>query len=1421
MRPLPLLSIVIALAAPSCAATVTWAGQVWTISGTGATAVVNAQGHLVLTKGAADADVRVARILPGATTSFINQYGTPRLTLSYVDPGEPLNADLFVQSNVLSARLQAGTLFMYQGLGYARYGSPAQDKVVFATGTNLRAAGQTHTLTVGQRADGTVDYIFDGVASTTTHLKDNVGPFPFNEVLLRLRSGPAGSSLTFTAFTYSDSHTPPADLSITKAHSGNFTAGQTGALYTITVANVGGPTAGMVTVTDALPAGLTATSINGSGWACTLGSLTCTRSDVLPGGTSYPPITLAATVALNAPASVTNVATVSGGGDATAANNSATDPATIVALPELSIAKTHSGSFIRGRAGATYTITVANSGGPTAGTVTVTDVLPAGLTATSINGSGWSCTVGTLICTRSDMLPGGASYPAITLAASVAADAPASVLNIATVSGGGDITAGNNSASDAATVLPAPKVTLSSVSATVPSRESTHQIQVAAPFPDHAWSVSTASDWITIRSAALSIGSGAVDYSVSTNTQASDRTGTIVIDGIAFTVTQTKGIAAVVLNPTSLTATGVRGGVTVSRTISIQSADTGLPYAITVAPPAPWLRFDKTSGSVPAELVLTFDPAGLAAGSHQASVKINDAALAVTFTVSKPSVSLSQDALFFQRLSSAMAIAPQILDLMTNGERLPFTAGVDSASAKWLSIFPSAGTVPGAITVSVNAEQLSAGENTGRLTIAIPGAAVPEISVPVVLRVPMLTIAARPNPALAMQQVVTDLSAGQIHVTHTSGLTSPVQTIPLEVSGGELDISYEAGVTPIDGAGWVSVDPAYGETPGEIRIRTDATSLPPGHYRSYVTLKPTGLLVKRSAPHKERQEAGVTTERGVSTPAPPGNAVTSAIAVLLHVTHAIASVTRASPSFLDFRVERGHMASPARIQLSGVDGVNYRSISDRNWISISASSQTLPSTLTVAVDTNPLPPGTHTGKISITSTGSLNGPLIIPVSVTITAALQPIQLDTSGFFLGAEAGSSPATATLNVSSPAGGVAFIASSSEPWLRMSANSGVTPASLRIQADPAGLAARTYTATITVASGWQTAQVPVSFEVRARPVLLVSPRSLELPAQSGTASQEREVLLTSSGSPLTVARAASNVAWLTATAPANQTPARLRVATNEAAMSLPPGSYQAEITVFVAGSDNGSIAIPVTYTVTPKPPSIQPEAIAGLATGESGPIAPGLLLRVRGLDLHLTGVAHAHPDQEGKLPLSLAGAAVLFDGRPGALLRVSNSEIDVMAPYEIGNQESTAVQIRSNGRLSNPVLLPVAGSRPEILRIPEDPRSFARLITWEPVTGEMPAGPGSLITLAVSGLGAIVPYFESTQTPQSVVPALFAAPLRVMIAGEPADILFAGPMPGQAPGINQIILRVPENVSGEADLFVYAGEARSQPGMKLSVR
>jgi hypothetical protein len=123
---------------------------------------------------------------------------------------------------------------------------------------------------------------------------------------------------------------PRALLSIANTHIGNFTQAQAGAVYTVTVSNAAtsSPTIGPVTVTETAPSGLTLVSMSGSGWTCAAN--TCTRADVLAGGTNYPAIAVTVNVSPVALSPQINAVTVSGGNAFTA---NTTDSTVINFLP--------------------------------------------------------------------------------------------------------------------------------------------------------------------------------------------------------------------------------------------------------------------------------------------------------------------------------------------------------------------------------------------------------------------------------------------------------------------------------------------------------------------------------------------------------------------------------------------------------------------------------------------------------------------------------------------------------------------------------------------------------------------------------------------------------------------------------------------------------------------------------------------------------------------------------------------------------------------------------------------------------------------------------------------------------------------------------------------------------------------------------
>ena len=298
--------------------------------------------------------------------------------------------------------------------------------------------------------------------------------------------------------------TTSADLSIVKSHTGPFTPGDD-ATYTLQVANAGpSDAAGPVTVTDPLPAGETFVSAAGTGWVCgaTGGTVTCSLAAGLAAGTpgapvAASPITLVVAVGGAAYPRVSNTATVAGPTpDPDPANNSSTDVATVAAVDDLTIHKSHTGQPVAGTA-LTYTLAVGNLG-PTAdpGPVTVTDPLPVGETFVSAAGHGWTCSLGgrTVTCVSAGAVPVGYTG-SIALTVMLGAAAVPSVSNTATVAGTGtDVDPGNNSSTDVATVEPGAVLsitkTLDSPTLTV-SQNARYTISVSnhGPSPAHGVAV--------------------------------------------------------------------------------------------------------------------------------------------------------------------------------------------------------------------------------------------------------------------------------------------------------------------------------------------------------------------------------------------------------------------------------------------------------------------------------------------------------------------------------------------------------------------------------------------------------------------------------------------------------------------------------------------------------------------------------------------------------------------------------------------------------------------------------------------------------------------------------------------------------------------------------------------------------------------
>ncbi|WP_181034295.1 isopeptide-forming domain-containing fimbrial protein [Arthrobacter sp. GMC3] len=265
-----------------------------------------------------------------------------------------------------------------------------------------------------------------------------------------------------------------ADLAITKTGSAQSVVAGDSFTWTMQVNNNGpSDAAKAVAVTDELPNFQTFTSFKGDGWNCVAGiapadpatgrqTVTCSYDALLAGASATP---LEITVKVDPAATkgtVSNSAVVaSPTPDPLTTNNTATAPVTVDRVQDFAITKSHTGNGTVGKDTA-FTLSVRNNSLTTATKVHVRDPMPQGLTAVSATGEGWVCEIveNAVDCDLSEPLAPNAEAPAITVTATVLAQAYPSTTNVATVSSLDPELPGSKDASDILTVDPSAQLSI-------------------------------------------------------------------------------------------------------------------------------------------------------------------------------------------------------------------------------------------------------------------------------------------------------------------------------------------------------------------------------------------------------------------------------------------------------------------------------------------------------------------------------------------------------------------------------------------------------------------------------------------------------------------------------------------------------------------------------------------------------------------------------------------------------------------------------------------------------------------------------------------------------------------------------------------------------------------------------------------------
>ncbi len=194
-----------------------------------------------------------------------------------------------------------------------------------------------------------------------------------------------------------------------------------------------------------------------------------------------------------------------------------------------------------------------------------------------------------------------------------------------------------------------------------------------------------------------------------------------------------------------------------------------------------------------------------------------------------------------------------------------------------------------------------------------------------------------------------------------------------------------------------------------------------------------------------------------------------------------------SPVSLSFSaVPGGANPAPRAVTIGSTGSVlGWSATENASWLTLNPASGTTPGALTASVNIAGLVPGTYNAAITLAASGSPN--VTVPVSLTLTSPPPPAGSLTvsppSLSFTAPQGGPAPAVQVLQIGSSAAPLSWSVSDNSAFVNLSQAAGTTPGATNVSINVAGLAAGSYSATITVtAPGAPVVTVPVSLIVTA---------------------------------------------------------------------------------------------------------------------------------------------------------------------------------------------------------------------------------------------------------------------------------------------------------------------------------------------------
>jgi uncharacterized protein (TIGR03437 family) len=779
--------------------------------------------------------------------------------------------------------------------------------------------------------------------------------------------------------------------------------------------------------------------------------------------------------------------------------------------------------------------------------------------------------------------------------------------------------------------------------------------------------------------------------------------------------------------------TSIGGAAPANQTISLTSTTPGIAFtmAAVVTSGGNWLTATPSSGTTPATLTLSANPAGLPIGTYSATITIAAAAalnsplqIPATLTITDEiRLNLSPSSLTYDFQIGGPVPQDRAISITSTGAAIGYTA-VAASTGNWLSIAGATGATPGNLTVSINPTGLTAGTHAGTITITAPGAVNTPQTVNVTFRV-------------FTDPLFSATPASLQFTSQTGGTAVPRQIAVLSNFGNSVPFTLDVSTT--SGGTWLNARPAAASSPAAITVGVTPGALPAGVYEGAVT---------------------VTGQAGNSPFRIPVTMVLTAQAGL-----------RVSANYLNFAFQTGGSNPvPRTLSVSSTTAgtaVDFTAsavtMGGGPWLSVAPAAGRTPADLTVSVNPTGLGPGVYSGSVTVLSTVAGSSAVSIPVGLVVSNA--PLLVAPAGplEFSFAAGGAPPANQSLAISSTGAAlnfnVATRTATATNWLVSSPVSGVTGGSLTIGVNQFGLAEGTFTGVVTITSpeaANSPLHVPVVFTVSTAADLVVTPAPLVFNQLIGAAAAPPQILnITSTGIILPFNTRASTHAggnWLGVSPTGGLTPGLVSVSVN--ATGLDPGSYAGFITVESSLATNSPRIVPVTLNVTRPRPALNLTSNSLTFNANAGgpaPAAQNVQLTSAGDPVTFSLTASGGAWLSANTSSTVTPATLTITANPAGL-----------AP---GNY-SGSVRVESAGASNTPLTINV--SLTVVAQVSPTLTAFVNAASFQPG----PAVPGMIVTLFGTLIGPTTPVTLQL-TPQGTV-ATTLAETRILFDGIPAPLI-----------------------------------------------